>query len=45
MAIPINPISPRYSRAESGLPDDLDLTAENDWLTVRWKKHNGDSGE
>jgi uncharacterized metal-binding protein YceD (DUF177 family) len=36
MAIPINPISPRYSVTDSGvLPDGLDDT-DREWLTVRW---------
>ena len=43
MAIPINPISPRYIRTDADMPDELGLAEENDWLTVRWKSQNGDS--
>jgi len=44
MAIPINPISPRYSHTEADrLPDELGITADEDWLTVRWKPQNDES--
>jgi uncharacterized metal-binding protein YceD (DUF177 family) len=43
MAIPINPISPRYIHTDADMPDQLGLAEENDWLTVRWKSQNGDS--
>jgi hypothetical protein len=42
MAIPINPISPRYSHGDAAdLPEDFELT-DDDWLTVRWKPQDGD---
>lgn len=45
MAIPINPISPRYSdTALAALPDEVKLDDEDrDWLTVRWKTQNRNS--
>jgi len=37
MAIPINPISPRYSHAGAAdLPEDFEIS-DDEWLTVRWK--------
>lgn len=44
MAIPINPISPRYIRTDADrLPDDLGFSDDDDWLTVRWKPQNDES--
>jgi uncharacterized metal-binding protein YceD (DUF177 family) len=38
MAIPINPISPKYAQAlDAAMPDGLE-DADRDWLTVRWQK-------
>jgi uncharacterized metal-binding protein YceD (DUF177 family) len=41
MAIPINPISPKYAEAGDFLPEGLD-ESDRDWLTVKWSNAEQD---